>query len=78
MCEIWVNSLLPKALKSCPKSNKSPNLVTLLSGHIGWWSLVPMRNDVDDKGRHKVFDFSVNLLVGSFPPEEPVSTGFLS
>ena len=22
--------MLPKALKSCPKSNKSPNLVTLL------------------------------------------------
>ena len=29
MCEIWANQLLPKALKSCPKSNKSPNLVTL-------------------------------------------------
>ena len=24
------NKLLPKALKSCPKSNKSPNLVTLM------------------------------------------------
>ena len=30
MREIWTNELLPKALKSCPKSNKSPNLVTLL------------------------------------------------
>ena len=29
MCEIWANLLLPKALKSCPKSKKSPNLVTL-------------------------------------------------
>ena len=29
MWEIWANSLLPQALKSCPKSNKSPNLVTL-------------------------------------------------
>ena len=29
MWEIWANLLLPKALKSCPKSNKSPNLVTL-------------------------------------------------
>ena len=29
MSEIWTNLLLPKALKSCPKSNKSPNLVTL-------------------------------------------------
>ena len=24
--------MLPKALKSCPKSNKSPNLVTLFGG----------------------------------------------
>ena len=29
MWEIWANQLLPKALKSCQKSNKSPNLVTL-------------------------------------------------
>ena len=30
MWEIWANKLLPKALKSCTKSNKSPNLVTLV------------------------------------------------
>ena len=30
MWEIWANQLLPKALKSGPKSNKSPNLVTLI------------------------------------------------
>ena len=30
MWEIWANLFLPKALKSCPKSNKSPDLVTLL------------------------------------------------
>ena len=30
MWEICANKLLPKALKSCPKSNKSPNLVTLV------------------------------------------------
>ena len=29
MWKIWTNKLLPKALKSCPKSNKSPDLVTL-------------------------------------------------
>ena len=29
MLEIWANLLLPKALKSCPKPNKLPNLVTL-------------------------------------------------
>ena len=29
MWEIWTKLLLPKGLKSCPKSNKSPNLVTL-------------------------------------------------
>ena len=32
MQEIWANLLLPKALKSCPKSNKLPNLITLLKG----------------------------------------------
>ena len=31
LCEICVNDLLPMALKSCPKSNKLPNLFTLLS-----------------------------------------------
>ena len=30
MRKIWANQLLPKALKSCPKSNKSPNLITLV------------------------------------------------
>ena len=30
MWENWTNYLLPKALKSCPKSNKLPNLVTLI------------------------------------------------
>ena len=29
MWDIWANSLLPKALISCPKSIKSPNLVAL-------------------------------------------------
>ena len=31
MWDIWANQLLPKALKSCSKSNKSPNLVTLFT-----------------------------------------------
>ena len=35
MCEIWANVLLTKALKSCPKSNKSPNLVTLIVSRKG-------------------------------------------
>ena len=30
MWEIWANLLLLRALKSCPKSNKSPDLVRLL------------------------------------------------
>ena len=30
MWEIWANYLFLKALKSCPNSNKSPNLVTLV------------------------------------------------
>ena len=35
MWEIWANYLLPKALKSGPKSNKSPNLVTLAVTYVG-------------------------------------------
>ena len=31
MWEIWAIYLWPKALKSCPKSNKSPNVVTLVT-----------------------------------------------
>ena len=34
MEEIWANELLPNALKSCPKSNKSPNLGTLVKMDI--------------------------------------------
>ena len=33
---MWANYLLPKALKSGPKSNKSPNLVTLVQMFITW------------------------------------------
>ena len=29
MWEIWANEVLPKALKTCPKFNKSPDLVTM-------------------------------------------------
>ena len=32
MWDIWANLLLPKAFKSCPKSKKSPNQVTLVVG----------------------------------------------
>ena len=31
MWEIWANKFLPMALNSCPKSNKSPYLVTLVT-----------------------------------------------
>ena len=34
MWEIWANLLLPKALKSCPKCKKSPNLVTLSTADL--------------------------------------------
>ena len=30
MRTIWAKLLLPHALKSCPKCNKSPNLITLI------------------------------------------------
>ena len=32
--------MLPKALKSCPNSNKSPNLVTLLAVLVFVWRTV--------------------------------------
>ena len=41
MWEIWPNKLLPKALKSCPKSNKSPDLVTLLDIYLSNHALIP-------------------------------------
>ena len=55
MGEIWANLLLPKALKSCPKSNKSPNLVTLATCTIMKKPTVRMRSehsyyDHTDKG----------------------------
>ena len=34
MWEIWANKLLPKTLKCGPKSNKSPNLVTLMTSYV--------------------------------------------
>ena len=37
MWKIWANKLFPNALKSCPKSNKSPNLVTLFVGRLRYW-----------------------------------------
>ena len=33
MQAIWANLLLPKAMKSCPKCNKSPNLGTLFPSY---------------------------------------------
>ena len=34
MGEIWANALLQKALKTCPKFNKSPNLDTLVGSEF--------------------------------------------
>ena len=34
MWEIWTYYLLPKGLKTCPKSNKLPNLVTLANCEV--------------------------------------------
>ena len=31
--------IVAKGFKSCPKSNKSPNLVTLVAGQLADWSL---------------------------------------
>ena len=37
MWTIWAKSLLPQALKSCPKCYKSPNLVTLFTLQRALW-----------------------------------------
>ena len=50
MWDIWTNLLLPKAFKSCPKSNKSPNLVTL----------VRMYDEVKVQQRHLITDSARN------------------
>ena len=34
MWEIWAKEMLPKALKRCPKSKKSPNLVTVVASLV--------------------------------------------
>ena len=52
MWEIWADYLLPKALKSCPKSNKLPNLVTLddtvnNGQHLSWLFLFCDQSDDD-------------------------------
>ena len=47
MWEIWANSLLPMALKSGSKSNKSPNLVTLLIMPIPFASQVKSLNQIN-------------------------------
>ena len=44
MQEIWASQLLPKALKICPKSKKSPNMVTLDTDEsLTRWSEPKMR-----------------------------------
>ena len=36
--------MLPKALKSCPKFDKSPNLVTLIGTYVSWISIYGTKN----------------------------------
>ena len=47
MWEIWANYLLPRAIKSCPKSNKSPNLVTLLLTQSDDWKKTFLKTAFD-------------------------------
>ena len=47
MGEIGAIELLPKALKSCPKSNKSTNLVTLvIKPKTIWLSHLKLRENI--------------------------------
>ena len=43
--------MLPKALKSCPKSKKSPNLVTLYGRLIAYFYLIPIQLKPDPYSR---------------------------
>ena len=52
MGEIGANYLLQKAIKSCPKSNKSPNLVTLVSITICLGLLLSIFDDLFDDKLH--------------------------
>ena len=54
MWEIWANKLLPKALNSCPKSKKLPNLVTLIGEPL---SSIPGKGRERAKKRQKVCVF---------------------
>ena len=73
MWEIWANKLLTQALKSCPKSNKSSNLVTLLVWQPSKLVLEPTtilkltRNPGGDAGRvgSEVVEVSVVAWTGS-------------
>ena len=43
--------LLPKALKSCPKSNKSPDLLTLVGAPLRFRSKIPKLEQAQTKVR---------------------------
>ena len=49
---MWAKQFLPPALKSCPKCNKLPNLVTL-----------PSLYKLDFVGLHLFVPFSLSLLL---------------
>ena len=58
MWQIWAHKLLPKALKSCPKSNKLPNLVTL------HWSIPfpqPFMLLICNYGQSLIVNFNLDL-----------------
>ena len=66
--EIWANELLPKSLKSCPKSNKSPNLVTLFV--IKWpsWSKWLFESEsVKINQVYLISDFSLTFFLKNGP-----------
>ena len=68
MCKIWTNLLLPKVLNSCPKSYKSPNLVTLKSTQrtaLYWWSLLPSCSLQNNDRRFRHFRLRQCIQTGS-------------
>ena len=67
MFEIWANYLLPKALKSGPKSNKLPNLVTLMMMPTKVYTLMPTAEIKKQKKLCLDFDDVIRMPIENFP-----------
>ena len=80
MWEIWANLLLPRACKSCPKSKKSPNLVTLralLAIYSEMQRLMMMMNTHHKEKAHCTAGLWFNWIA-SFDPSKNITLFMLT